>query len=86
MHSFFQNIAQTVSKTVKNWPGFENIAKKLSGIPQVAYEHAYKAYDPQIDGFNVITHGDMFMNNLLFRYDQNGKPVDIRFVSIRIFI
>lgn len=81
VQSFFRNIAQTLSNTVINWPGYENIALKLKNIPQTAYDNAYKAFQPNDSAFNVITHGDMFMNNLLFRHDKNGKPIDIRFVS-----
>lgn len=34
--------------------------------------------------FNVLTHGDLWVNNIMFKYDQtcgNGDaPVDIKFV------
>lgn len=79
--SFFKGVAKTLSNAVKNWSGYEKIAAKLGNIPQEAYENIYKSYIPQEGGFNVINHGDMFLNNILFRYDQSGKPVDIRFVS-----
>lgn len=82
MQRFFKNVAKTLSNTLKTWSGYEIIAEKLHNIPQNAYDEAYKAFAPNADGFNVITHGDMFMNNLLFRHDENGKPTDIRFVSI----
>lgn len=81
VESFFRNIAKTVSNTAKNWIGYEEIVEKLVNIPQKAYKNIYKSYAPQVDSFNVLTHGDMFVNNLLYRHDQNGKPVDIRFVS-----
>lgn len=82
VQSFFRNIAKGVSNAARNWPGFEAIAEKLLNIPQRAYDNVYKSYLPQEDGFNVLTHGDMFMNNILFRHDHNGKPIGIRFVSI----
>lgn len=64
-----------------HWPGFEKIAQKIRNIPQEAYDNIYKSYMPQEGGFNVITHGDMYINNILFRYDENGKPIDIKIVS-----
>lgn len=32
------------------------------------------------DLFQVINHGDMWVNNIMFKYDR-GEPVDILFVS-----
>ncbi|XP_031621919.1 uncharacterized protein LOC116339969, partial [Contarinia nasturtii] len=66
---------------MKKWSSYENISEKLRNIPQEAFDNIHRLYEPQIDGFNVITHGDMFMNNLLYCHDQNGKPIDIRFVD-----
>lgn len=80
---FVKGVARTLSSAVKNWSGYEKIAEKLENIPQEAYDNVYKSYVPQEGGFNVITHGDLFMNNILFRYDRSGKPIDIRFVSSR---
>lgn len=79
--SFFKGVAKTLSNAVKNWSGYEKIAAKLENIPKEAYENIYKSYIPQEGGFNVVNHGDMFLNNILFRYDHSGKPIDIRFVS-----
>lgn len=34
------------------------------------------------DEFNVINHGDSWVNNMMFRYDENSKPIEHIFVSI----
>lgn len=34
------------------------------------------------DEFNVINHGDCWVNNMMFTYDDNKKPVKQIFVSI----
>ena len=80
--SFYNSIARTISNKVKNWPGFETIAKKLENIPQRVHDSMFDVYRPRKNSFNVVTHGDMFLNNILFQSGANGQPVDIRFVSI----
>lgn len=34
--------------------------------------------------FSVICHGDVWTNNTMFKYDKNGKPIDIRFLDYQI--
>lgn len=36
------------------------------------------------NGFNVINHGDAWINNYLFSYDENDKPNDILFIDFQI--
>lgn len=81
IEGFFRNIAKTVSSAAKNWNGFEKIAEKLVNIPSHVYDNMYKEYLPTKNGFNVLLHGDMWSNNILFQYDQHGKPTDIRLVN-----
>jgi len=57
----------------------EKIAKLADHIHQIGL-NATKLCE---DEFNVINHGDCHANNLLFKYDNNGKPIDQIFVSIK---
>lgn len=82
IEGFFRNIAKTVSRAAKNWNGFEKIAGKLTSIPSYVYDNMYREYSPTENGFNVLLHGDMWSNNIMFRYDQQGKPTDIRLVNL----
>ncbi|XP_018376529.1 PREDICTED: uncharacterized protein LOC108769818 [Trachymyrmex cornetzi] len=38
------------------------------------------------DEFNVINHGDFHVNNMLFRYDNDGKPIDHIFVDFQLCV
>lgn len=40
------------------------------------------SFDP--DEFNVINHGDCWVNNLLFKYGTNGELLDLIFVDFQL--
>lgn len=54
-------------------------AEKLSLLSTRACELGIAAAERQDDDFNVINHGDYWINNMLFRY-ENKKPVDLMMV------
>lgn len=86
IEGFFKNIARTVSNTIKNWNGFQKIAEKLINIPSYVYDNIFKEYMPTENGFNVLLHGDMWSNNIMFHYDKQGYPTDIRVVYFEFFL
>lgn len=75
---FYQNLAKIVSRTAEDWPGYKEIAEKI----MKKMNSVCRSEKPMENGFNVITHGDTFMNNILFRHDRHGKPIDVRLVSM----
>lgn len=73
----FDSLIGAVSK----WPGFEKYAEKLKKHQAKLFEKSTSIGIMNEDDFNVLNHGDMWLNNILFRYEQSGRPVDLRFVS-----
>ena len=55
----------------------EKIAKLADHIFQIGLNASQLCEDE----FNVINHGDCHVNNMLFKYDNNGKPTNQIFVS-----
>ncbi|EDV93452.1 uncharacterized protein LOC6563556 [Drosophila grimshawi] len=51
---------------------FGNMLETLSQISQ-----------PDPSEFNVMAHGDCWVNNLLFKFDPNGKMIDMIFVDFQ---
>ena len=56
-------------------------SEKIAKLSDHIYQIGVNAFKVCEDEFNVINHGDSHVNNMLFRYDSNGKPTDQIFVS-----
>lgn len=49
------------------------------------FEKALAASKKSVDSFNVLNHGDLWSNNMMYQYDKKGKLKDMRFVSNLFF-
>lgn len=69
---------------IVNWSRIIFITRyteKISKLSDKLYDMGVKVTTQREDDFNVIIHGDFWVNNMLFKY-HDGKPIDHIFVSI----
>ncbi|CAG5101697.1 Protein of unknown function [Cotesia congregata] len=84
MIRFFTSGMKSLAKAVKSWPELDDTyADKLDKLADVAYERASESRTPDESEFNVINHGDFWVNNMLFKYNDDGKVIDHIFLGFR---
>ncbi|XP_014606111.1 PREDICTED: uncharacterized protein LOC106787889 [Polistes canadensis] len=84
--SFFSLGTKCLAAQVKQWPNFEKYAEKIDKISDKIYSETCKVLKQQDDEFNVINHGDFWVNNMMFRYNDEGKPIDHIFVDFQMCV
>ena len=63
-----------IADLVSTWPGFEEITVKLRKLHSSLYENCRKAFDAKKNQFNTLTHGDIWVNNVMFSYNERNEP------------
>ncbi|XP_069690894.1 uncharacterized protein [Periplaneta americana] len=83
---FFEVGAKNLAAEVDKWPKYKNIySGKLHAFSDGIVDFLIK--DAAVDGndFNVFLHGDLWVNNIMFRYSEDtGDVVDLRFVDFQL--
>ncbi|XP_011501669.1 PREDICTED: uncharacterized protein LOC105365253 [Ceratosolen solmsi marchali] len=84
MQMFFIEGVKNLSKEMVNWPELDpKIPQKLEKIADTVFEKASKANIFRDNEFNVINHGDYWINNMMFKYNDKNQPIAHIFVDFQ---
>ncbi|GLH16686.1 Uncharacterized protein GBIM_20918, partial [Gryllus bimaculatus] len=72
MGAFVEGKIQAAVEACRSWPGFEDCAHRLEKFKAVALDTFAQLNDPKDGAFNVITHGDYWVNNMMFCYEDQA--------------
>ncbi|GAB0087773.1 hypothetical protein DMENIID0001_021190 [Sergentomyia squamirostris] len=68
---------------LKNFDALLLVVSKSKKFRDVFIEKGIKLYEPD-EYFNVLLHGDFWSNNMMFKYDNDGNPIDVLFVDYQL--
>ncbi|GLH16794.1 Uncharacterized protein GBIM_21079 [Gryllus bimaculatus] len=80
---FVKGELEATALACRSWPGFQEIAERLDKFKTISGVVFDKINAPEPGGFNVISHGDFWTNNLMFRY-EDGNPEEFRAVDLQL--
>ncbi|XP_037922335.1 uncharacterized protein LOC119658736 isoform X2 [Hermetia illucens] len=73
-----------IVKNMRLWKTCQEYVDRIEGMMDRMADIHKDMYDPKPDEFNVILHGDLWANNIMFQHDEKGHPKDILFVDLQI--
>ncbi|KAJ9578894.1 hypothetical protein L9F63_004908, partial [Diploptera punctata] len=77
MSAFLKNIIKSVIDEVETWYDCENYLKALKAQENNLLDHWINSITREDDGYNVLIHGDLWMNNMMFRYSPDNQVQEV---------
>lgn len=83
--SFDKMVAAFVGE-VSSWKGYEYYVPKLELMRKNFKQLGDKTFSPIENGFNCLIHGDLWLNNILVKYQNNdeNRPKDVLLIDLQI--
>jgi len=83
---FFSGNGKELHHLVSTWPGFEKIAEKIGKYMQNQRANLERSQAPQEKEVKVLNHGDLWVNNMLFKYDGAQRPQDLILIDFQLSV
>lgn len=77
VHLFYANAIQHCIDQTEKVPELRRYTDDLRSFLEHAIEREAKSYESDETCFTVLNHGDMWLNNLLWKYDAEGTVCDV---------
>lgn len=70
-----------MSFSIRQWPGYEKYADKLLKMKSFVVEQGVNLFKKSKEiKHQTVIHGDLWCNNMMFKYGSDKNPIDLLFV------
>ncbi|XP_055544366.1 uncharacterized protein LOC129729654 [Wyeomyia smithii] len=84
-YPLFQNSMLGCAEEAKTWSTTpESIVEKLFKLQKSVIDKGCQVYTRDNSTFNVLNHGDLWVNNIMYKDDASGNPIDCILVDYAV--
>lgn len=84
---FFPVNIRCVAEEISHWPGYEKITEKMFKLSENVIEKAVQMYENQSKRFRVFNIADLWIDNLMFRMNnETQEPDDVMLVRWHLIL
>ncbi|CAD7091888.1 unnamed protein product [Hermetia illucens] len=77
-------IWDNICNHLRQWNSCQEYVGLMEGLKDRIADVYVELFKKDLSEFNVLLHGDLWANNIMFQHDENGKPNDVLFVDLQI--
>lgn len=78
---YFDGMLNAFMDQIRTWPGYEKYVEKLEKVRTWLPKEWMNVYGETKYPIRVLAHGDLWCNNMMFKYDEENIPTDLVLVN-----
>ncbi|XP_063707216.1 uncharacterized protein LOC134836024 [Culicoides brevitarsis] len=82
--SYFDGMSEALLEQMRTWQGYEYYVKKFEKLKKWLPSEVMNVYSESKIPISVLTHGDLWVNNMMFKYDEKMKPLELLLIDFQI--